>query len=316
MAKKFDNNTETQITVGLPNALLYSRYQVLWETFFTVLGVETIVSQPTNKEILQFGAEAAIDESCLSAKIYLGHVRSLIGRCDYILIPRISNWGRQRNMCTRFEALYDLCCNTFRHTGQKFVSYNIARSKKLTEEKAFLDLGSELGFAKKEAMEAYKTAKKKEAAVWKTRLKKEEQLYQADGMRIAIAAHSYLAEDEYFGKPITVYLKKLGAVPIRTDIADRKDALKQSLKISPTLKWELNREIVGNLQIHRDKIDGIILLSAFPCGPDSMTNDIITREFREIPVLNLVLDTQNGTAGIETRLESFVDILKFKKGEL
>ena len=47
-----------------------------------------------------------------------------------------------------------------------------------------------------------------------------------------------------------------------------------------------------------------------------MTNDIITREFREIPVLNLVLDTQNGTAGIETRLESFVDILKFKKGEL
>lgn len=47
-----------------------------------------------------------------------------------------------------------------------------------------------------------------------------------------------------------------------------------------------------------------------------MVNDIVTREFREIPVLNLVLDAQNGTAGIETRLESFVDILKFKKGEL
>lgn len=304
------------ITIGLPNALLYSRYQVLWKTFFAALGIETVVSGPTNKETLQLGAENAIDESCLSAKIYLGHVRSLIGKCDYILIPRISNWGRQRNMCTRFESLYDLSCNTFRHTGQKFISYNIAVSKKLTEENAFLDLGAELGFSKKKAKEAYKAAKKSESADWKNRVKKEELLYKADSMRIAIAAHSYLVEDDYLGKPVMDCLKKLGAIPIRADIADRKEALKQSLKISPILKWEFNREIVGSLQMHRNKIDGIILLNAFPCGPDSMVNDIIAREFREIPVLNLVLDAQNGTAGIETRLESFVDILKFKKGEL
>lgn len=314
--KKNNKNTTDRITIGLPNALLYSRYEVLWKTFFTTLGAEITVSGPTTKEILQLGTQNAIDESCLSAKIYLGHILSLIGKCDYILVPRISNWGRQRNMCTRFESLYDLSCNTFRYTGQKFLSYNVAVSKKLTEEKAFLDLGMELGFSKKEAKDAYKTAKKKEAAAWKNRLKKEEQLYKADGMKIAVAAHSYLAEDAYFGKPVMDCLKKLGAIPIRADITDRKEALKQSLKVSPTLKWELNREIAGSLQIHRDKIDGIILLSAFPCGPDSMVNDIITREFRELPVLTLVLDTQNGTVGIETRLESFVDILKFKKGEL
>ena len=73
---------------------------------------------------------------------------------------------------------------------------------------------------------------------------------------------------------------------------------------------------MGGLQIHRDKIDGIVLLTAFPCGPDSMVNEIVTREFSELPVMNLTLDSQNGTAGMETRLESFVDILKFKKGEL
>lgn len=229
--------------IGLPNALLYSRYQVLWKNFFTALHVETAVSEPTNKEILRLGMEASIDESCLSAKIYLGHVRSLIGTCDYILIPRISNWGRQRNMCTRFESLYDLCCNTFRCTGQKFISYNVAESKKLTEEKAFLDLGQELGFS-------------------------------------------------------------------------RKEALKQSLRVSPTLKWEINREIVGSLKMHQSRIDGIILLSAFPCGPDSMVNDVIAREFRDIPILHLVLDAQSGTAGMETRMESFLDILKFKKGIL
>ena len=78
----------------------------------------------------------------------------------------------------------------------------------------------------------------------------------------------------------------------------------------------MNCEIAGNLQMHRDKIDGIILISAFPCGPDSMVNEMIARSFRELPVLKLILDTQAGTAGIETRLESFVDILKLKKGTL
>jgi predicted nucleotide-binding protein (sugar kinase/HSP70/actin superfamily) len=33
-------------------------------------------------------------------------------------------------------------------------------------------------------------------------------------------------------------------------------------------------------------------------------------------MLNLVLDGQNGTAGVETRLESFLDIIRFQKGLL
>ncbi|MGN0130848.1 MAG: acyl-CoA dehydratase activase-related protein [Lachnospiraceae bacterium] len=308
--------TQRQLTIGFPSALLYYRFEVLWKNFFASLGVKVITSQPTNKETLCLGSESAIDESCLSAKIYLGHVRTLIGKCDYILVPRISNWGRQRCMCTRFESLYDLVCNVFRDTGQKFLSYNVAVSKKLTEETAFLNLGLELGFPRKMVKEAYKTSRKKEASIWKAQIKEQENLYKNDGMKIVIAAHSYLIKDDYFGKPVIDYLKKLDTIPIRADITDRKEALKQSLKVSPTLKWEMSREIVGSLQMHREKIDGIILLTAFPCGPDSMVNEIITREFRDIPILTLVLDIQNGIAGIETRLESFVDILRFKKGGL
>ena len=45
-----------------------------------------------------------------------------------------------------------------------------------------------------------------------------------------------------------------------------------------------------------------------------MTNELLTRRLHGIPVLNLVLDAQTGTAGIETRLESFLDIINFKQG--
>ena len=34
---------------------------------------------------------------------------------------------------------------------------------------------------------------------------------------------------------------------------------------------------------------------------------------RDPETLNLLLDSQDGNAGIETRLESFIDIIRFRK---
>ncbi len=97
---------------------------------------------------------------------------------------------------------------------------------------------------------------------------------------------------------------------------NRETALKRSLELSPSCKWEISRELVGSVALHKDKVDGIILLSAFPCGPDAMVNELLTRRLSGVPLINLVLDSQSGAAGIETRLESFVDIIRFKRGTL
>jgi predicted nucleotide-binding protein (sugar kinase/HSP70/actin superfamily) len=302
--------------IGLPRALLYGRYEVLWKSFFSALGMKGIVSRPTNKEMIRQGSALAIDEACLSTKIYLGHVQALVGKCDYILVPRISNFGLHRNMCTKFESLYDLVCNVFRNTDQKFIAYNIDVLQKIDEEKGFRDLGVALGFDKKAVEKAYKKAKKAEADDWKAKVRAEEALYKKDGIKILVAGHNYVLDDDYIGHPVMVYLQEMGVTPIRADRVERKEALKQSLKVSPTLKWEMSRELVGSIQMHRDKVDGLILLSAFPCGPDSMVNEMIIRRMTGMPILNIVLDNQDGTAGLETRLESFTDILKLKRGEL
>ena len=286
--------------IGLPRAMLYDRYEVLWKSFFSALGMKGIVSKPTNKAMIEAGSALAIDEACLSTKIYLGHIQSLIGKCDYILVPRISNFGLHRNMCTKFESLYDVVCNVFRNT----------------EEKAFVDLGTALGYDRKTAQKAYKRAKRNESEDWKKKVHEEEALYKSQGIKVLIVAHSYVLGDAYIGQPVIDYLKGMEVTPIRADVVDRKEALKQSAKVSKTLKWELSRELVGSIQMHRDKVDGLILLSAFPCGPDSMVNEMIIRKFTGLPILNIVLDNQDGTAGLETRLESFTDILKLKKGVL
>ena len=303
------------VKIGLPRAMLYYRYRVLWQTFFQELGMETVVSPPTDREILERGTALAIDEACLSLKIYLGHVAALVGKCDYILVPRVSNFGRQRAMCTRFEALPDLVCSVLR--GQRFLSYEVDEEvKKAGEEDALVELGKSLGCTAKAAKRAYKAAKKADLAQHKQRVQKYEQQYKKEGMKVLIAAHSYVAEDPYMGRVVSNYLKKSGVIPVRADMVDREAALKHSRELSPTCKWELSREILGGIAMHQRDVDGIILLSAFPCGPDAMVNELIARRVKGVPLLNLVLDSQSGTAGVETRLESFIDIIRFQRGEL
>ena len=63
--------------IGIPRALLYYRYHVLWETFFRELGHETIASPHTNKTLMDAGRHYAIDENYLSSKLFFGHVSAL-----------------------------------------------------------------------------------------------------------------------------------------------------------------------------------------------------------------------------------------------
>ena len=296
--------------------MLYYRYETLWKTFFEKLGAEVRVSEPTTHRIAEKGMSLTIDEACLSLKVYFGHVSELIGKCDYIFIPRICNFGRNRDMCPRFHAMYDIAKNMFRDSGQKFLTCNIDVLGKEGELKAFLSLGQSLGCSVKSTLSAYKAAKKEEKRVWKEKLQKQKCVLDKDGLKILIAGHDYLIEDSFIGKPITDFLKKSGVLPVNACIVDRDTALKRSLDMSPTCKWQLNREIIGGIDMYEDKIDGIIFLSAFPCGPDAMVNELMLRRIEGIPMLNLVLDGQNGTAGTETRLESFLDIIRFKRGLL
>ena len=131
-----------------------------------------------------------------------------------------------------------------------------------------------------------------------------------------IAGHDYLIRDAYIGNPITDFLKQNCVLFVEAGIVDREAALKRSTELSPTCRWEFSREIVGSIAMYRDRIDGIIFLSAFPCGPDAMVNELMLRRTGGLPALNLVLDGQSGVAGTETRLESFLDIIRFKRGML
>lgn len=300
--------------VGIPRALLYFKYAQLWETFFYSLNVEYIISPDTNREILARGTNIAVDETCLPSKIFLGHVDWLIDKCDSILIPRIASFGKTSMVCTKYQAIYDVTRNTFRDKNINIMLYNIEKNNLEAELSAFVKMGTQLGKKKSQSLIAYWNAKQAQKTDSMVAIREQQKLLKINKTKILIIAHQYNLYDKYIGEPILKMLNKMDVIAINGCVIDEKTAIQKSELLSETLPWILSKELLGSIAEYRDQVDGIILLSSFPCGPDSMVNEIIIRRVKDKPILNLVLDGQEISAGIETRLESFMDIINYRKG--
>ncbi len=297
--------------IGIPKALLYHKYNVLWRRFFEYLNIETIVSPKTNKKILKMGNKYSIDESCLSSKIFMGHVEYLLNKCDFILIPRIASLEKDGEMCPKFYGMPDNVTNTFKKA--KIIVFEIDVNKRIDEKKAFMNLGTFLNINKKIVKKAYRYAKYNDELIkWKNILEQEEKLKEKK-LKILIGSHNYNLEDEFEGKPIIEYLEKNDINVILANVVDLKKALKKSLNVTNKLYWTYNKELIGGIEIYKNRVDGIILLSSFPCGCDSLVNDILLRKINNIPITNIILDEQDSFNGLQTRLESFIDIIKMQK---
>jgi len=301
------------MTIGIPKALLYHRYKTLWETFFRTLGCETVTSPDTNKQILETGIKYSIDESCVPSKIFMGHVHELVGKCDYILVPRFVSYGKNSDVCVKFYALYDIVKNTFR--GTKLIDYNIDNKDGFTERQGFIKMGKKLGFSKKKSLEAYVYAKNKMIQNEIDKIEYQNNiLSNTTKQKILIISHSYNIYDKLFGQPVVDILRKLDAVPIYADIADKRTCIEKSMHFSRSLHWLYNKELIGAMMLLENKIDGIILFSSFPCGPDSLVNELILRKQANKPIINIIFDELHSETGLQTRLESFLDIITLKEG--
>ena len=294
--------------IGIPRAFLYYRYKVLWKVFFKTLNCKIIISDITTKATINNGKKYSVDEACLSSKIYIGHIYNLIGKCDYILIPRICDYGKNEKVCINFNACYDVIKNTFPHI--QILNYNIENTKKNYEFISLIKLGLKINKNIFKVLYSYLKAKHMEKKYKKNKLYKQNQKLNNQKTKILLISHPYNTYDNYIGLPIIKQFKKLNMDIIYSDITPQKQIKKLSKKLSPTLYWTYSKELISSIEFYKNYISGIIYITSFPCGPDSLVNELIIRKITNIPSLNLVVDEQTSSTGIETRIESFVDIIK------
>lgn len=299
-----------KIKIGIPRAFLYYRNYILWKNFFEIIGCNIVLSPNTDSDIVKVGSKLSVDESCLPGKIYLGHINYLIDKCDYVVIPRIYSYGRKKRVCVKFNGIYDVVNNIF--PDIKILDYNIDNLKFKYELFGFIKMGLKLNRNIFRIIYAYIIGKIKEYKYNKTLILKQDKVMRSNKLKVLIVSHPYIVYDKYLSSNIINYLKDEDIDILYSDRMNRKKSIYYAEEESNTLYFLYSKENIGSVFYYKDLVDGIIFLSSFPCGVDSLVNELVIRKIDNVPCINIILDDSTSTGGLYTRLESFVDIIKVR----
>jgi len=294
-------------TLGLPRSLLFHKYHVLWETFFGTLGVEMVVSPPSNRAILARGIELSVDETCVPLKLFLGHVDLLHGTVDHILVPRIVTLAKDETACVKFLAAYDVARNSI--PGVRLLEYNVDVKNGIHERAELCRIGCMFEPDRRKVRRAYEIAALEHLKHTAELDERQEVVLARPGLKVLVVGHAYNLYDEMLGKPIADLLSKNGVEVVCSEFHDTAKARSLARRISEDIPWTYNKEMLGALESYRDRVDGVIFLVTFPCGPDSLMTELCMRRVKDTPSIMLVLDELQSEAGLKTRLESFVDLI-------
>ena len=139
-------------------------------------------------------------------------------------------------------------------------------------------------------------------------------------LKVAVIGHPYNIYDSYISMNIMERLNSMGVETVTAENISEQSARLEALRLPKRLFWTLGQRMIGSAYkyLDSDDISGLIHISAFGCGPDSMSGDLIERQARRtgrMPFLNLTLDEHTGEAGVVTRLEAFIDMVKWRRAE-
>ena len=318
------------LRIGLPQALLYYEFFPLWENFFENLGVEVINSGSTTKEILDLGVRSAISEVCFPVKVFYGHVMSLKDRVDYLFIPRLVCVEKGAYFCPKFLGLPDMVKSSLsplpslieptidiRKSDNNFKNSFLAVGKLFTDnpKKIYQSF-----YEAQRSLRLYLQSKENELAPEILNQQYWNKLPQnnlKNSINIALLGHSYLVYDAFINLNLISKLEKVKINVLTAEMVKKKDIERQLKKLHKPIFWTLSKKTVGSaLYFLEKKIDGIIHLTSFECGEDSMIGELIRQESHKYPSVaytEFVFDEHTGEAGIDTRTEAFLDMIIRRK---
>lgn len=323
--------------VGIPHTLAYFIYFPLWKTFFEELGMEVVVSPPTTRAILDWGVETAVNDACIPIKLYHGHVAFLRDKVDYIFIPRLvsvrkhGDFGTE-TFCPKFLGLPDmvrLAVNDLPTMIDVRVDLKKGRSELSNVAR---HIGLQLGKSWKEVKRAQHKALSVHSQ-YKKLLgqqilpprameilfgeKGKETMGEEQELTIAVVGYPYAIYDHYINGGLLDILSREKVRVLTQDMLSDRVLNRESYKLPKSLFWYFsNRAVYGALHfMDQQAVDGIIHVTAFACGPDSIVDRLLEIEarHRRMPYLSVVIDEHTGEAGVRTRVEAFMDMLRFRK---
>ncbi len=320
--------------IGVPRALSYYNNYPFYYGFLSSLGFEIVLSDKTTTKLINDGAGHVVSDTCLPIKVFVGHLINLLDKgVDTIFVPSLQSTDYKINNCSKIRGLPEIIRNVIDRPfkmieptldkteglGIKDFCYETARQLDIFDEGLIenaIDAGWECydrfiqmaksGVSQKVAIES--------AIQNKQALKKMELVKP---LSVVVMAHGYNLYDERLSMRLLDKLEKMGVKAFTALDITREQQLNSIKELGEIQYWANELDLTGTAAFYllNNSVDGIIALSAFGCGPDSLMVDEIQYHANErnMPMIHLTIDEHTGEAGFVTRLEAFVDMLSRKK---
>lgn len=317
------------IRIGIPRVLLYYRYFQFWKTFFGNLGFEIVVSRPSHRGFLEEGFKYAEEDNCIPIKMAFGHALHLRDQVDFLFVPRLISLDRKSCFCPRTAGLPEMLRYSLPSLPPILDPYVDERHRGSTLFSSFSEMARGLGKKRNEIKEAFQKAKQAYQSYWESWKKGETpelpssqddvpRLQKDIGNKIAVVGHPYCLYDPFFNFNALKLLQESGISVLTQEMVSSDQIDFQIERLGKDIYWTFGREILGAglHYLYTDQIDGLIYLTCFSCGVDSMIEPILSHRVRKESdnlYLCLMVDEHTGGGGMMTRLEAFFETIERRK---
>ncbi|MGB9499526.1 MAG: acyl-CoA dehydratase activase [Dissulfuribacterales bacterium] len=308
--------------VWINRSFLVNTYYPLYSTFFTELGYKIILpDKPSQEGIDRRGAAF-----CYPAELAHGFFYSMIevsDQPDFIFLPHFKtvpciSEDENSQLCPFVQGETFFLQTTFRDRIKKLKAEGAQILSPLLDLRKGLEAGidqfvetaAKMGEAKKNAVSAFKKAVNTQNACFKemkeTGKKVMAQLESdPDRKAMVIFARSYngYVEEANMGIPYKLVSRGVQVIPI--------DFLSlESERAKKHMYWGMGQLILKAARVVKKhpQLFGTYITN-FSCGPDSFLVGYFRSIMGKKPSLTLELDSHTADAGIETRIEAYLDIV-------
>lgn len=308
------------VTVGIPRCFSIYTLWPLYSWFFHSLGIETVLSQNISHE----GVARVESSYCFPAEIAHGAAQDIFGRnLDYIFLPHFRNMESYEkdapaNLCPITQSLPYYIKKAFPEIPEDkylmpVVSFMYGLEKAA---ESFVEMGIKLGFAEKEARTAFDTAYAKQLEYFsRARKLGEAALAAAKKAKrpvIALLGRPYNAftADANMGTPRKFTTRGYSIIPF--DILPFEDKT-----IYSNMYWYYGQQdMKASVLLKEEDNVFVTFISNFSCAPDSFLLHYLKWIMGTKPFLILEMDSHTADAGVDTRIEAFLDIIEGYRSKL
>ncbi len=306
--------------IGISRSYLTNTFYPLYHTFFTELGMEVVLSDGVSQE----GINKKRSSFCYPGEIAHGCYANLLSKnLDYIFIPKImglratnsiSELKQHQSTCVLLQSESYYIKAAFKDIPDQpeIISPLLDFSKGYNACKSdFANMAEHFGIKKRKALIAYGHAvKNQQTFIGKCKESGKAIIREIESnpnsFAVVLFGRSYNAFSKDANMGIPAKFTSRGLITIPYDFLPFENEY-----CDKDMCWAIGQDLMkaaAYVKLH-PQLYGVWVTN-FSCGPDSFLLSYFRDIMKSKPSLTLELDSHTADAGVNTRIEAFIDIIK------